>query len=55
MEGERPDRPQERDLTDSVWDMTERCWQEDPVFRPKIKEVVAILRDRKRFRVSLKH
>ena len=45
MEGERPARPQERDLTDSVWDMTVRCWQEDPVLRPRIERVVTIQRE----------
>ena len=45
MEGERPDRPQERDLTDTVWDMTKRCWQEDPVLRPRMEGVVATLRE----------
>ena len=49
MEGERPDRPQERDLTGPVWDMTELCWQEDPVLRPRMKEVVAILREQQVF------
>ena len=45
MEGERPDRPHEQDLTDPVWDTTVRCWQEDPVLRPRMKEVAAILRE----------
>ena len=45
MEGERPDRPNEQDLTDSVWDTTVRCWQEDPVLRPRMKEVAATLRE----------
>ena len=43
MEGERPDRPQEPDLNDLVWDMTKRCWQEDPVLRPRMERVVATL------------
>ena len=45
MEGERPDRPQERDLTNPVWDMTVRCWQEDPVLRPRVERVVVTLRE----------
>ena len=44
MKGDRPDRPQDQGLTDPVWDITVRCWQEDPVLRPKISEVVATLR-----------
>ena len=54
MEGERPNRPQEQDLTDPVWEMTERCWQEDPVLRPRMKEAVAVLREWQAF-LPLKH
>ena len=49
MDGERPLRPreaQELGLTDSVWDMTLRCWQRDPAHRPAIMEVVGSLRER---------
>ena len=42
---ELPDRPQERGLTDPVWDMTVRCWQHEPDRRPKTTEVVAALRE----------
>ena len=45
MEGERPDRPREQDLTNPVWDTTVRCWQEDPVLRPRMKEVAATLHE----------
>ena len=54
MEGERPNRPQEQDLSDPIWDMTKRCWKEDPVLRPRMEEVVAILRERQVF-LLLKH
>ena len=42
---ELPDRPQEQDLTDQVWDMTVQCWQYEPDCRPKMMEVVATLRE----------
>jgi hypothetical protein len=45
MNRELPDRPQEQDLTNQVWDMTIQCWQQDPFRRPKVKKVVAILRE----------
>ena len=45
LQGERPDRPQELDLTDPVWDTTVRCWQQDPVIRPRMKKVAAVLRE----------
>ena len=47
MDGERPARPQEAQelgLMDSMWDMTVRCWDEDPAQRPTMKEVVGFLR-----------
>ena len=51
---ELPDRPQEPDLTDPVWDMTLRCWQHEPDLRPTMTEVVATLRERQVF-LSLGH
>ena len=47
MGGERPARPQEaqeRGLTDSVWDMTVRCWHQDPPQRPTMMEVARLVR-----------
>ena len=38
--GGRPGRPQGQDLTDPIWYMTTRCWQEDPLLRPKMMEVL---------------
>ena len=48
MSGERPARPQEAKelgLTDSVWDMTVRCWHKDPAQRPRMTEVIELLRE----------
>ena len=45
INGELPDRPQEQDLTDPVWDMTVQCWQHEPDRRPRMTEVVATLRE----------
>jgi hypothetical protein len=45
MGGERPDRPQEAGLTDSVWELTLACWQQDPACRPTMVEVVRNLRE----------
>ena len=45
--GERPTRPMgvhDLGLTDSVWDMTLRCWAQYPAHRPTVTEVVGILR-----------
>ena len=51
---ELPDRPQQQDLTDPVWDMTVRCWQHEPDRRPKMTEAVATLREWQAF-LSLVH
>ena len=48
MSGKRPARPQEAQelgLTDSVWDMTIRCWHQDPIQRPAMMEVVELVRE----------
>jgi hypothetical protein len=45
MDGERPERPQDPGLTDSLWSMTRDCWQQDPAQRPAITKVVGILRE----------
>ena len=44
----RPARPQEAQglgLTDPVWDMTVRCWDQDPARRPIMVDVVRLLRE----------
>ena len=48
MDGERPTRPQEGQelgLTDSMWDITVRCWHKDPTQRPTMTEVIELLRE----------
>ena len=47
-DGKQPARPregQELGLTDSIWDMTVRCWRQDPVQRPMMTEVVGLARE----------
>jgi len=48
IDGGRPARPQEAHelgLTDSVWEMTVRCWHQDPSQRPTMMEVVRLARE----------
>jgi len=48
VDGSRPARPQEAQpigLTDSVWDMTVRCWHQDPAQRPTMTEAVGLVRE----------
>ena len=45
MNGERPGRPRDPDLTESVWDMTLGCWNHNPVDRPAMAKVVQILQE----------
>lgn len=40
---ERPPRPAHQQLFDQLWEVIERCWQNDPSQRPAIREVVAFL------------
>jgi len=55
-DGERPTRPREAHelgLTDSVWNMTLRCWGQHPVHRPTVTEVVEFLREWSAFSLSI--
>jgi len=48
INGGRPARPQEAQglgLTNSVWEMVVRCWDQDPVLRPTMTEVVRLARE----------
>lgn len=44
LSGNRPERPTHPSLTDDLWDLTERCWNKNPRWRPDISEVVLRLR-----------
>jgi len=43
LSGNRPARPVHSSLTDDLWDLTKRCWNQDPKLRPEIAEVVLCL------------
>ncbi|KAE9402996.1 hypothetical protein BT96DRAFT_990639 [Gymnopus androsaceus JB14] len=43
--GERPTRPQNIWCSDTLWDLTTRCWMEIAAARPHASEVYEILRD----------
>jgi hypothetical protein len=45
LSGNRPTRPAHPDLTDDLWEVTKRCWNEDPQCRPDIMEVILCLRN----------
>ena len=43
IHGERPQRPQEAEgalITDSIWDVLERCWKSRPHERIKVKDIL---------------
>jgi len=44
LTGKRPERPMHPNLTDELWNLTERCWNHDPERRPEISEVVLHLK-----------
>ena len=43
MGGKRPSRPTHPALTDKLWILIERCWNQDPRSRPEVSEVLQIL------------
>ena len=43
LDGGRPMRPEGAlilGLSDDVWELVERCWQDDPLMRPDVSEVI---------------
>ena len=43
--GERPRRPDHSDFTESLWELTQRCWSKEPRDRPGIREVIEVLKE----------
>ena len=43
VQGERPPRPVHPAFTDSLWELTQRCWDPDPDPRPEVSEVLQLL------------
>ena len=43
LSGKRPDRPIHPGLTDKLWDLVQRCWEQEPLRRPEISKVVSLL------------
>jgi hypothetical protein len=41
LDGERPKRPS--GISDTLWSLIERCWDQDPKKRPRFDEVCEIL------------
>jgi hypothetical protein len=44
LAGKRPERPAHSSLTDDLWDLNQRCWDQEALLRPIITEVVCYLR-----------
>lgn len=44
LAGRRPPRPAHRCLTNNLWELVERCWNQDPRDRPDISDVILDLR-----------
>lgn len=43
LAGRRPERPTHPNLTEDVWDLTQRCWNQNPKQRPEISEIIFCL------------
>jgi hypothetical protein len=44
LEAKRPARPTHPNLTDELWALMKRCWNQDPYLRPEMSWVLQILR-----------
>ena len=44
IDGRRPSRPNRFNLTDALWVSMQRCWDQNPYLRPKVSEVLRVLR-----------
>ena len=42
--GMRPSRPTHPALTEPLWELMQRCWDEEPLLRPEAAEISRILR-----------
>lgn len=40
LSGRRPERPKHPNLTDELWDLIKSCWEQEPLRRPGISDVV---------------
>ena len=43
MGGKRPSRPAHQALTDELWTLMQRCWNQDPHSRPEVSEALKFL------------
>ena len=44
IRGDRPSRPVHPTFTDELWELTRRCWNQDPSLRPNMSEATEVLR-----------
>ena len=44
MNGERPPRPHHPIFTTKLWELMQCCWDDDPHVRPRVSEVLRVLR-----------
>ena len=45
MDGKRPIRPAHPDFTGSLWTLTQKCWAKEARDRPKMCEVIKMLKE----------
>ena len=43
IDGERPSRPVHPSFTSQLWELIQRCWDQDPHSRPEVSEVLEVL------------
>ena len=54
MKGKRPPRPVHLDLTTELWELMQRCWDQEPRSRPEMSEVLRVLLNSSVFPSSLR-
>ena len=55
MGGKRPTRPNHCDFTESLWALTQKCWDEEAQNRPEVREVIKVLKDLSAFILRLQN
>jgi hypothetical protein len=44
IDGEHPERPDHPGLTETLWKLTQRCWDKETRLRPKMGDMISALK-----------
>ena len=54
VEGDRPSRPDHRDLTDDLWTLTQKCWRDLAEDRPGVVDAVEVIKETSVYPLSMR-